>query len=161
MKQLYRLLFFGIVVILASSCRRNLDSLSISEAESRLLGKWTMTKVESKVRGDGRWGRDDVTGNYRNWEFTFDTDGTLELYVPDEDLHLLGTWEMYEDWETDSDGDSDWNTFLYIFAYDPLEPSTYREFVLKNMSVSNDEFRAVEETFIHGKKVFFYYQMNK
>ncbi len=161
MKQMYRFLFVGLIVLLATSCKRNLDSLSINEAESRLIGKWTITQVKNNVRGDGKWGRNDVTGNYRNWEISFNADRTLEIYVPDENLNLVGDWEVFEDWSTDSDGDTEWNTFLSFYAYDPQNPEVWRQFLWEEVRISNSEMRAEEETTIDGERVFYFFQLTK
>lgn len=161
MKQMYRFLFFGMLVLLATSCKRNVDSLSINEAESRLIGTWTITQVKNNVRGDGKWFRNEITENYSNWELTFRADRTVEIRVPKEDLTLIGSWEMYEDWSTDSDGDSDWSTFLYINAYDPAAPEVWRDFVWQDMRISNSQLKAEEENFIHGERVFYFYQLEK
>lgn len=161
MKQLYRLLFVGLIIFLATSCRRSMDSLSLNEAEARLIGKWRITQVKNNVRGDGKWGRNDVSGNYRNWDLSFNADRTLELSIPDENLNLVGNWEVYEDWSTDSDGDTEWNTFLYIYAYDAANPEVWREFVWQDLRISNSDLRAEEETFISGEKVFYFYQLDR
>lgn len=161
MKQMYRFLFVGLIVLLATSCKRDMDSLSIGEAESRLIGEWKITQVKNNVRGDGKWGRNDVTGSYRDWEITFFSDRSIEIYIPDEDLTLAGDWIMYEDWSTDSDGDTEWNTFLSIYAYKPQNPDIWREFVWQDMRISHSELRAEEESYIDGERVFYFYRLEK
>jgi hypothetical protein len=161
MKQMYRFLFVGLLILVATSCKRNLDSLSINEAESRIVGTWTMKEVKNNVRGDGKWGRNDVSGSFQNWEITFNADRTLEIYVPKEDTTFVGNWELFEDWSTDSDGDTEWNTFLSMYAYNPQNPDIWRQFLWEDIRVSNSEFRAEEETFVHGERVFYFYEMER
>ncbi|MCR9174199.1 MAG: hypothetical protein NXI10_17010 [bacterium] len=161
MRQMYRFLFFGLLILVATSCRRSVDSLSLNDAERRIVGTWTMEQVKNNVRGDGKWGRNDVSGSFRGWELTFNANYSLEIYIPDEDLHLTGTWEMYEDWSTDSDGDREWNTFLYISAWDPQNPDVWREFTWQDMRVSSSDLKAEEETRIHGERVFYFYTLGR
>ena len=161
MKQLYRFLFVGLLVLMATSCKRSLDSLSINEAETRLIGTWTITQVKNNVRGDGKWFRNDVTGSYRDWEISFNGDRTLTIYIPDENLTLSGDWQMYEDWSTDSDGDSEWNTFLSIYAYDPQNPEVWRTMLWEEMRISGSELRAKEEALIQGERVFYFYELRR
>ncbi|GAB5418750.1 MAG: hypothetical protein Crog4KO_05070 [Crocinitomicaceae bacterium] len=158
---MYRILLLGLIVIVASSCRKNLDNLSINQAEQRIHGKWTMTEVKNNVRNDGKWSKNDVTTHYRNWEFDFKADRTLTVYIPDEDATLVGSWEIYEDWETDADGETDLNTFLYIYMYDVSNTNNWRELVWENMRVSSDVFKAREESFIEGERVFYFYEMRR
>jgi hypothetical protein len=161
MRKSYTVLFAVLVLIVASSCRRDVDSLSVFEAESRLIGTWTMSKVENKVRYDGKWGRNDVSHNFRNWEFTFSPDYTMTLYIPDEDLNLVGYWEMYEDWESDSDGDGDWVNYLYMDVYDPDSIQVRRVMTWEDMSISPNNFRAREILFDSGKRVTYFYELGR
>lgn len=161
MKNIYRILLIGLIVVVASSCRRDLDSLNLNQAESRIVGSWTITKVENKVRFDGKWGRNNVSGNFRNWRFGFSADRTMTLYIPDENLSLQGTWEMYEDWATDTDGDRELVTFLYMYIYDPTDSELWREIYWEDMSASNDTFRAREIFFQNGKRVTYFYELER
>lgn len=161
MKQMYRILIVGLIVFMAGSCQKNLDNLSVSEAESRIVGKWTMTQVKNNVRGDGKWSKNDVSGSYNNWEFTFNADLTMNVYIPDEDLTLDGNWEVYEDWQTEAEGETDLNTFLYMYLYDPEDTTKWRELVWEDMRVSDSKFRGQEETVINGEKVFYFYEMER
>lgn len=158
---MYRFLLVGMLVLVASSCRKNVDNLSISEAESRLHGKWTMSEVKNNVRGDGKWSKNDVTGSYRNWEFDFKADRTLTLYIPKENRTMVGTWEMYEEWQSDAEGETDMVTFLYLYIYDPTDTDIWREMVWEDMSVSGSKFRAKEDTFIDGERVIYFYEMSR
>lgn len=161
MKQMYRFLLVGLIVVVASSCRKNLDNLSINEAEQRILGEWTMVEVKNNVRNDGKWSKNDVSSHYNNWEFNFLADRTMTVYIPDEDLNLVGTWEMYEDWESDVDGETDLDTFLYMYLYDPTNPFLWRELLWEDMRISRDSFKSQEDTFINNDRVFYFYEMQR
>jgi len=161
MKHVYRFFLLGLIVVAATSCRKNLDNLDIYEAEQRIHGSWTMIEVKNNVRGDGKWRKNDVSSHYRNWKFDFKADRTMTVYIPDEDLNLVGTWEIYEDWETDAEGETDLNTFLYMYMYDPEDIDKWREIVWEDMRVSSDKFKAREETYIHGERVFYFYEMTR
>lgn len=161
MKQIYRVLSLFLIVAVASSCRRNVDALDISQAEARLIGEWTMSKVENKVRGDGKWGRNDVSANFRDWQFGFATDYTLTLYIPDEDKTYLGIWEFYETWESDNDGDNELVTELYLYIYDPDNLETYREMIWQDMKISSSNFRAREKVVTQGTTITYIYEMER
>jgi len=161
MKNMYRLLLLLLIVVVASSCRRDLDSLNVNQAEQRIIGSWAIKKVENKVRFDGKWGRNDVSGNFRDWQFEFNADRTLTLFIPDENLSLVGSWEVYEDWETDNDGDQDLVTFLYMYIYSPDNLGVWREIYWEDMTASPNNFRAREIFFENGKRVTYFYELER
>lgn len=144
-----------------SACKRSLDDLDETVAESKLIGTWKIAKVESKVKGDGKWGWDNVSSNFRNWEFEFITDNTLNVYIPDENLSLVGTWGFYEDWDDIDDGKRDEVKYLYMHVYDPEDWGVWRIMELEDLRFSENQLIGTEVIFLSDQEVSYRYTFRR
>lgn len=153
-------LFIFLAGFALTSCHQ-VDNMTFTKAEREVMGEWKIKRVQNRIKKDGKWGKNDVSQNYRDWTFTFNTDYSATLYIPDEDLFLEGIWEMYETTETDNDGDVNLVKRLYIYVYDPDNWDVYREFDWRDMRISSTKFVAQELRYLEGDEHRYYYELSK
>jgi hypothetical protein len=154
--------FLSLIFLLALVGCNKLDSQSFYTANERVQGKWTVSKVETKVSRDGKWGKKDVTSNFEGFEFDLDQSGFLSMFTPKENKTYEGYWYMYEDWSWDEDDQEEEVTFrLYMYLEDPDSTDLFKEMTWTNMQVSDSKFKAEEKRTVNGQSVTYYYTLIK
>ena len=160
MKQFYIIFLLGGFLTLISSCN-NLDSHSIASASEKIEGTWIIQEVKSQVKGDGKLSKKDVTNNYKDWTFTFKSNGEAAIFAPKEDTTFYGSWEIYEDIEYNDEGEVETKNILYMYFWDPDVYDNYREFFWEDMRASNTTLKAVQERDIDGTKAFYHFELTR
>lgn len=162
MKRLYFLFIAAAIVLFSESCN-DLDNVSIASAQERIKGEWYIQKVENRAQRDGQWGKNDVTSNYKDWQFNFLDNGVATLYIPEEDLWLDGYWEVYEKLDYDNDNSASSTTRLYMYFEDYTQPNANisREFDLGNLKVSKTKFIGMERRSVGVETHKYYYELRR
>ena len=156
MKQFYSILSLFLLSVFFVSCN-NLDNYSESTARERIEGTWTVTGVKNRVKKDGKWGKNDVSSNYKDWVFTFDPGGYSSLYVPQDNTTYQGEWEVYESVEFNDDGEATDKMNLWMIYWHPDSVNAYVEFYWEDMKVSQSTFKAQEDrTFGDHEATYFF-----
>lgn len=136
--------------------------MSISKANTRIEGTWTIQSVKNRIPKDGKWGSNDVSNNFENWTFTFNADGTATLFVPDEGLNLNGGWEIYESVDyDDDDGSTTISNNLYMYFDHPTNFDIYREFYWHDMKISKSKFKASSNRVLNGTSTKYFYTLSR